>query len=165
MDDAEIQSKTRLEMFDLIFNSLSADQTLTENEQNQLENVGTLKTRISQIKHVKKDQTVGYNRNGKVESDTKIATIPIGYADGFSRLLGNGNHGVYINGCFCKTIGNICMDMSIIDVSNVSCQEGDEVIIFENTQQINDLAKALHSISYEVLTNVSSRVKRIYIQE
>ena len=138
---------------------------INENEQNQLENVGTLKTRISQIKHVKKDQTVGYNRNGKVESDTKIATIPIGYADGFSRLLGNGNHGVYINGCFCKTIGNICMDMSIIDVSNVSCQEGDEVIIFENTQQINDLAKALHSISYEVLTNVSSRVKRIYIQE
>ena len=138
---------------------------INENEQNQLENVGTLKTRISQIKHLKKDQTVGYNRNGKVESDTKIATIPIGYADGFSRLLGNGNHGVYINGCFCKTIGNICMDMSIIDVSNVSCQEGDEVIIFENTQQINDLAKALHSISYEVLTNVSSRVKRIYIQE
>ena len=138
---------------------------INENEQNQLENVGTLKTRISQIKHLKKDQTVGYNRNGKVESDTKIATIPIGYADGFSRLLGNGNHGVYINGCFCKTIGNICMDMSIIDVSNVSCQEGDEVIIFENTQQITDLAKALHSISYEVLTNVSSRVKRIYIQE
>ena len=138
---------------------------INENEQNQLENVGTLKTRISQIKHLKKDQTVGYNRNGKVESDTKIATIPIGYADGFSRLLGNGNHGVFINGCFCKTIGNICMDMSIIDVSNVSCQEGDEVIIFENTQQINDLAKALHSISYEVLTNVSSRVKRIYIQE
>ncbi len=138
---------------------------INENEQNRLENVGTLKTRISQIKNLKKDQTVGYNRNGKVESDTKIATIPIGYADGFSRLLGNGNHGVYINGCFCKTIGNICMDMSIIDVSNVSCQEGDEVIIFENTQQINDLAKALHSISYEVLTNVSSRVKRIYIQE
>ena len=138
---------------------------INENEQNRLENVGTLKTRISQIKHLKKDQTVGYNRNGKVESDTKIATIPIGYADGFSRLLGNGNHGVFINGCFCKTIGNICMDMSIIDVSNVSCQEGDEVIIFENTQQINDLAKALHSISYEVLTNVSSRVKRIYIQE
>ena len=138
---------------------------INENEQNQLENVGTLKTRISQIKHLKKDQTVGYNRKGKVESDTKIATIPIGYADGFSRLLGNGNHGVYINGCFCKTIGNICMDMSIIDVSNVSCQEGDEVIIFENTQQINELAKALHSISYEVLTNVSSRVKRIYIQE
>ena len=138
---------------------------INENEQNRLENVGILKTRISQIKNIKKDQTVGYNRNGKVESDTKIATIPIGYADGFSRLLGNGNHGVYINGCFCKTIGNICMDMSIIDVSNVSCQEGDEVIIFENTQQINDLAKALHSISYEVLTNVSSRVKRIYIQE
>jgi len=138
---------------------------INENEQNRLENVGTLKTRISQIKNLKKDQTVGYNRKGKAESDSKIATIPIGYADGFSRLLGNGNHGVYINGCFCKTIGNICMDMSIIDVSNVSCQEGDEVIIFENTQQINDLAKALHSISYEVLTNVSSRVKRIYIQE
>lgn len=138
---------------------------VTPEEQNQLENVGTLKTTISQIKTLVKGQTVGYNRNGKITEETKIATIPIGYADGFNRLLGNGQHGVYIQGSFCKTIGNICMDMTMIDVSHIACNEGDEVIIFENTQQINALAKALQSISYEVLTNVSGRVKRVYVQE
>ncbi len=134
-------------------------------EQLKLENVGTLKTTISQIKTVNKGQTVGYNCNGKIEKQTKIATIPIGYADGFNRMLGNGHHGVYIQGNFCKTIGNICMDMSMIDVSDISCNEGDEVIIFENTEQISALANALNSISYEVLTNVSGRVKRVYVQE
>ena len=134
-------------------------------EQVKLENVGSLITRISQIKSVNKDQTVGYSRNGILDKDTKIATIPIGYADGFGRMLGNGKHGVYINGEFCKTVGNICMDMCMIDVTNINCQEGDEVIIFENVNQINALAKALDSISYEVLTNVSARVKRIYVQE
>lgn len=134
-------------------------------EQIKLENVGSLITRISQIKNVVKDQTVGYSRKGKLERDTKIATIPIGYADGFGRLLGNGKHGVYINGKFCKTVGNICMDMCMIDVTDCNCQEGDEVIIFENVEQINSLAKALDSISYEVLTNVSARVKRVYVQE
>ncbi|MBA2610345.1 MAG: bifunctional UDP-N-acetylmuramoyl-tripeptide:D-alanyl-D-alanine ligase/alanine racemase [Bacteroidetes bacterium] len=134
-------------------------------EQAQLENVGSLITRISQIKNVSASQTVGYNRNGKLDKETKIATIPIGYADGFNRLLGNGNHGVYINGKFCKTIGNICMDMCMVDISHINCHEGDEVIIFENTEQINAMAAALNSISYEVLTNVSARVKRVYVQE
>ncbi len=134
-------------------------------DQLNLQNIGTLKTRISQIKHVNKGQTVGYNRNGLLEKDTKVATIPIGYADGFSRLLGNGKHGVFINEIFCKTVGNICMDMTMIDVSDVSCEEGDEVIVFENSEQIKLLAGALNSISYEVLTNVSARVKRVYIQE
>lgn len=134
-------------------------------EQVKLENVGSLITRISQIKHVNKEQTVGYSRNGKLTKDTKIATIPIGYADGFGRALGNGNHGVYINGNFCKTVGNICMDMCMIDISDIDCEEGDEVVIFENVDQINVLAKALNSISYEVLTNVSARVKRVYVQE
>ncbi len=134
-------------------------------EQGQLENVGSLITRISQIKNVSASQTVGYNRNGKLDKDTKIATIPIGYADGFSRALGNGKYGVYIAGKFCKTIGNICMDMCMVDVSEINCQEGDEVIIFENAEQINAMATALNSISYEVLTNVSARVKRVYVQE
>ncbi|MDP3557560.1 MAG: bifunctional UDP-N-acetylmuramoyl-tripeptide:D-alanyl-D-alanine ligase/alanine racemase [Bacteroidota bacterium] len=134
-------------------------------EQGKLQNVGSLITRISQIKNVSQNQTVGYSRSGKLEKDTKIATIPIGYADGFGRLLGNGNHGVYINGIFCKTIGNICMDMCMIDVTDINCEEGDEVIIFESVEQINALAKALNSISYEVLTNVSARVKRVYVQE
>lgn len=134
-------------------------------EQKHLLNVGTLKTKISQIKKVKAGDTVGYNRNGKVHEETIIATIPIGYADGFSRQLGNGKHGVYVNGTFCKTIGNICMDMCMIDVSGLSCSEGDEVIIFESVEQIAAIAKAMNSIPYEVLTNVSGRVKRVYIQE
>ncbi len=134
-------------------------------EQAKLENVGTLITRISQIKKVDKTQTVGYNRNGKLEKDTTIATIPIGYADGFSRMLGNSKHGVYIAGKFCKTVGNICMDMCMVDITGMDCKEGDEVIIFENAEQINKMAAALNSISYEVLTNVSARVKRVYVQE
>jgi alanine racemase len=134
-------------------------------ERKKLENVGTLKTTISQIKKVTAGQTVGYNRNGKIDKETYIATIPIGYADGFSRQLGNGRHGVYVAGKFCKTIGNICMDMCMIDVTGVNCNEGDEVIIFKNAEQINAMASALQSISYEVLTNVSGRVKRVYVQE
>ncbi|PBQ32610.1 bifunctional UDP-N-acetylmuramoyl-tripeptide:D-alanyl-D-alanine ligase/alanine racemase [Sphingobacteriaceae bacterium] len=134
-------------------------------EQKQLQNVGTLKTKISQIKKIKAGDTVGYNRNGKISQDTSIATIPIGYADGFSRQLGNANHGVYVNGIFCKTVGNICMDMCMIDITGISCSEGEEVIIFENDKQIAAIAKAMNSISYEVLTNVSGRVKRIYVQE
>jgi len=134
-------------------------------EQNKLQNVGILKTKISQVKRVVKGQTVGYNRSGKVDRDTTIATIPIGYADGFSRLLGNGEHGVYVHGKFCKTIGNICMDMCMIDITEVKCAEGDEVIIFENSEQIRNLARAMNTIPYEVLTNVSGRVKRVYVQE
>lgn len=134
-------------------------------EQAHLYNVGTLRSRISQIKRVHKGQTVSYNRSGKIEKDTKIATIPIGYADGFSRLLGNGNHGMYVKGKFCQTVGNICMDMCMLDVTEVDCEEGDEVIIFETTAQINSLARALNTIPYEVLTSVSARVKRIYVQE
>ena len=134
-------------------------------EQKRLNNVGILKTKISQIKQVKKGDTVGYNRNGKIDNDAAIATIPIGYADGFSRLLGNGKHGVFVNNVFCKTVGNICMDMSMIDVTQIACNEGDEVIIFEDAAQINLMAAALNTISYEVLTGVSSRVKRVYVQE
>jgi Alr-MurF fusion protein len=138
---------------------------VNEEEQKKLENVGVLKTKISQIKKVLPGQTVGYNRSGKVEKETMIATIPIGYADGFSRLLGNRKHGVYIHGKFCSTIGNICMDMCMIDITGINCKEGDEVIIFENAEQINRMAAAMQTIPYEVLTNVSGRVKRVYIQE
>lgn len=134
-------------------------------EQQKLQNLGILKTKISQIKTVNAGQTIGYNRNGKTEKETRIATIPIGYADGFGRALGNGKHGVYIQGMFCKTIGNICMDMCMIDVSAIECKEGEEVIIFENAEQIQALAQALTTIPYEVLTNVSGRVKRVYVQE
>jgi alanine racemase len=135
------------------------------NDQKHLFNVSKLKTKITQIKFVEAGETIGYNRNGKVEQAMRIATIPIGYADGFGRALGNEKHGVYIHKHFCKVIGNVCMDMCMVDVTNVNCEEGDEAIIFENYEQINQMAKALNTITYEVLTNVSGRVKRVYIQE
>jgi len=138
---------------------------VNEEENTLLQNVNSLRTRISQIKKVRTAETVGYNRNGIVASDMTIATIPIGYADGFHRTLGNEHHGVWISNKFCKTVGNICMDMCMVDITNVKCQEGDEVIVFETTEQVNQMAKAMSSIPYEVLTNISSRVKRIYTQE
>jgi alanine racemase len=134
-------------------------------EQIKLQNVSALKTRISQIKQVRAGDTVGYNRNGKVINDITIAIIPIGYADGFKRELGNGKFAVYINKIACKTIGNICMDMCMVDVTNISCKEGDEVVVFENFGQIHNLSVAMNTIPYEVLTSISGRVKRIYIQE
>ena len=138
---------------------------VNEKEQLKLQTVGSLKTRISQIKNVKAGETVSYNRSGKIDRTMCIATLPIGYADGFSRALGNGHHGVYVNNQVCKTVGNICMDMCMVDVTDVNCKEGDEVIVFENVEQINALSKALNSIPYETLTNVSGRVKRVYVQE
>jgi Alr-MurF fusion protein len=134
-------------------------------DQTNLENAGSLKTRISQIKMVKKDEIVGYGLSGKVSSDTLVATIPIGYADGLNRLAGNGRHGLYVNSVFCKTLGNICMDMCMIDVSGVKCKEGDEVIVFENSDQLMALSSALGTIPYEILSSVSGRVKRVYVQE
>ncbi|MCA0430551.1 MAG: bifunctional UDP-N-acetylmuramoyl-tripeptide:D-alanyl-D-alanine ligase/alanine racemase [Bacteroidetes bacterium] len=134
-------------------------------EQNNLQHVGKLSTKISQIKKINKGESVGYNRNAFANNDLIIATIPIGYADGFNRQLGNGKHGVYINNIFCKTIGNICMDMCMIDITEINCNEGDEVVIFSNNAELTQIAKTLNTITYEVLTSVSSRVKRIYIQE
>ncbi|MBS1651064.1 MAG: bifunctional UDP-N-acetylmuramoyl-tripeptide:D-alanyl-D-alanine ligase/alanine racemase [Bacteroidetes bacterium] len=133
--------------------------------QAQLQNVGVLKTKISQIKTIRAGETIGYNRSFMFQQQGKIATIPIGYADGFLRTLSNGAHGVYVNGYFCKVVGNVCMDMCMIDVTNVSCVEGDEVIIFENYEQLIALSKALKTIPYEVLSNISARVKRIYVYE
>ena len=97
--------------------------------------------------------------------ETTIATIPIGYADGFSRKLGNGNFSVSINNQTAVTVGNICMDMSMVDVTTLNCKEGDEVIIFETNEQLNQLSVAMETIPYEVLTGISSRVKRVYVQE
>ncbi len=134
-------------------------------EKQNLENISSLKTKISQLKQVQPGDTVGYSRRGQVSKSTTIATIPIGYADGFSRKLGNGNFSVYINKKPCKTIGNICMDMCMVDVTNVSCAEGDEVIVFDTTEQLVELSNAMETIPYEVLTGISSRVKRVYVQE
>lgn len=124
-----------------------------------------LKSIVSQVKQVAPGQTVGYSRKGKVTKNTKIATVPIGYADGYSRKLGNGVGVMLINGTLVPTIGNICMDMTMLDVSDLEVQEGDEVIVFGEGYPIADLAIAAGTIPYEVLTNMSSRIKRVYFQE
>lgn len=134
-------------------------------EQEQLQNVSTLKTIISQIKYIKEGETIGYSRKWKVEQDLKIATIPIGYADGLSRMLSNGKGRVYINGKMANIIGNICMDMCMIDITDIQANEGEEVIIFGKQYTLNQIANDMQTIPYEVLTSVSRRVKRIYYHE
>lgn len=137
-----------------------------EDDQLNLQTVGTLKTVISQIKHLKASETVGYGRKGELKRDTKIATIAIGYADGFDRRYGRGIGEVLINGQRCKVIGNVCMDMTMIDVTDIShVQEGDEVIIFNQELSIIELAQKIGTIPYEVLTGVSERVKRVFYQQ
>ncbi len=134
-------------------------------EKQNLKNISTLKTRISQIKYLASGDSVGYNRNAIMTKETTIATIPIGYADGFSRKLGNGQFRVSINNKTCITVGNICMDMCMVDITDMNCKEGDEVVIFETNEQLNQLSQAMETIPYEVLTGISSRVKRVYVQE
>jgi alanine racemase len=133
--------------------------------QNQLQNVSTFKTFISQIKTVEVGETIGYNRKGKIVSKTIIAVIPVGYADGFNRKLGNGIGKVFINGTFAPVIGNICMDMCMVNITNIKANEGDVVEIFGNNITITEIADQINTIPYEILTSISARVKRIYIQE
>lgn len=134
-------------------------------EQNALQTVGTLKTVISQIKNLKKGETIGYSRKGILEKDSRIATIAIGYADGFDRGFGKGVGKVLVNGVTCPVVGNVCMDMTMIDVTNAICEEGDEVIVFNKELSIKDLAKKIDTIPYEILTGVSERVKRVFYKE
>lgn len=130
-----------------------------------LKQVCALKTIILQIKTVKAGETVGYSRKGVVKTDKRIAVIPIGYADGFDRKLGNGVGEVLINGKRAKVIGNVCMDLTMIDVTDIEAYEGDNVEIFGNNITISEVANWLNTISYEVLTSISRRVKRVYFQE
>ncbi len=138
---------------------------VTGTEQNALQTVGTLKTVISQIKNIKQDETIGYNRKGILEKDSRIATIAIGYADGFDRGFSKGVGKVLVNGVACPVVGNVCMDMTMIDVTDAVCEEGDEVVIFSKDLSISDLAKSIGTISYEILTGVSERVKRVFYKE
>ena len=133
--------------------------------QDKLENVSTLKSHISQIKEVNAGESVGYGRQGKANKKLRIAIVPIGYADGLSRALSKGVGKVLINNEFAKIVGNICMDMCMVDISDIETQEGDEVIIFGEKFPIVEYAKALNTIPYEILTNVSERVKRVYYHE
>ncbi len=130
-----------------------------------LKQVCSLKTIILQIKNVRAGDTVGYSRKGIVNRDMRIAVLPIGYADGFDRKLGNGVGEVYVNGSRAKVIGNVCMDLIMIDISTIEAKEGDTVEIFGDHIHISEVAEKLNTISYEVLTSVSRRVKRVYFQE
>ncbi|MBR1516899.1 MAG: bifunctional UDP-N-acetylmuramoyl-tripeptide:D-alanyl-D-alanine ligase/alanine racemase [Bacteroidales bacterium] len=127
--------------------------------------VGRLKGRVSQIKEIPQGDSVGYNRRWVAQRDSRIAIVPIGYADGLTRKLGYGNGQLVVNGQKAPIIGSICMDMCFVDVTDVSCKEGDEVVLFGNSQMISDLASAAGTIPYEILTSVSPRVKRVYFQE
>jgi alanine racemase len=134
--------------------------------QNKLLPVSTLKTTISQIKKVEAGESVGYGRIGVVNQPKTIATIGIGYADGLSRRLSNGAGFMRVNGKLAPVIGNICMDMTMLDVSDISnAEEGDEVIVFGADPTVQNLAKAIGTIPYEILTGVGGRVKRVYLQE
>jgi len=132
---------------------------------NQLRSIGTLKTEISQIKKLRKGDSVGYGRKGIIENESIIATIAIGYADGFFRAFGNKKAKVWVNGVFAPVIGNVCMDMTMIDITGIKAQEGDEVIIFGDEQPLKSLSDSIRTIPYEILTNISERVKRVYISE
>ena len=131
-------------------------------EQPYLENVGTLKSIISQIRTINTGESVGYGRRFVAEKVTKIATIPIGYADGISRHWGNGLGYVMINNKKASIIGSVCMDMLMVDVTDVRCKEGDEVIIFGEDPTVVFMAEKLDTIPYEILTSISQRVKRVF---
>lgn len=137
----------------------------TENEQQQLQNVSTLKTIISQIKHIPANETIGYSRKGIAKTDMQIATVPIGYADGLSRKLSNGKGRMLVGGKFAPIVGNVCMDMCMIDITGIPASEGDEVIVFGENYPITKVAADMATIPYEVFTNVSRRVKRVYYHE
>ena len=130
-----------------------------------LTTVSTLKTTILQLRRVPKEETVGYSRKGKLERDSVIAAIPIGYADGLNRKLGNRHCYCLVNGQKAEYVGNICMDVALIDVTDIPCEEGDSVEIFGKNLPVTVLSDVLETIPYEVLTSVSNRVKRVYFQD
>ncbi len=131
----------------------------------KLQNISTLKTRISQIKELDKKETVGYNRKGKLKARSRIGIIPVGYADGLNRKTGNGNWKMLVNNNYVPILGNICMDMCMLDLTKTSAKEGDEVEIFGDQNTIVQMAKCIDTIPYEVLTNISQRVKRVYFKD
>lgn len=137
-------------------------RTIYDGSQTELREVSALYTTIISIKKWGAGNTIGYGRKGVITKDSVIATIPIGYADGINRHLGNGNMQVYVNGSYAPTIGNICMDMCMIDVTGIDCNVGDRVEIFGNKISVEKISDILKTIPYEVLTSIGERVKRTY---
>jgi alanine racemase len=134
--------------------------------QHRLQTIGVLKSRIAQIKEVKSGGTIGYSRKGKANGDKTIAIVAIGYADGFDRRFSNGIGKMYIRGQIAPVIGNVCMDMTMIDITHISgVTTGDEVEVFGKNISIIDAAANIGTIAYELLTGISERVKRVYYYE
>ena len=136
-----------------------------EEDRGKLKNVISLKTTIVQIKEYEVGETIGYSRRGVIEKKSRIGVVPIGYADGLNRRLGNGAACFYVNGKAAPIIGNICMDMCMIDLTGIDCKEDDTAILFNEDYPIERIADACGTIPYEILTSISHRVKRIYFQE
>lgn len=132
---------------------------------NGLKNVFTLKTTVLQIKSIPSEETIGYGRKETLTRDARIATIRIGYADGLDRKFGNRTGKVLINGQFAPIVGNVCMDLCMVDVTDIEVNEGDQVIVFGEALPVTELAKSIDTIPYEILTSVSARVKRVYVKE
>ncbi|MBQ3804388.1 MAG: bifunctional UDP-N-acetylmuramoyl-tripeptide:D-alanyl-D-alanine ligase/alanine racemase [Prevotella sp.] len=130
-----------------------------------INNVASLKTTILQLRHVKAGDSIGYSRRTVLEHDSLIAAIPIGYADGLNRHLGNRNGYCLVNGQKAEYVGNICMDVCMLDVTGIDCHEGDSVEIFGDNLPVTELSDRLDTIPYEVLTGISNRVKRVYYEE
>jgi alanine racemase len=133
--------------------------------QSPLKCVSTLKTTILQLRHVKAGDSIGYSRRTVLERDSVIGAIPIGYADGLNRHLGNRHGYCIVNGQKAEYVGNICMDVAMIDVTDIDCSEGDQVEIFGNQLPVTVISDTIDTIPYEVLTGVSNRVKRVYYQD
>jgi alanine racemase len=138
----------------------------THSQKLNLQTVATLKSTIAQIKHLKKGESVSYNRQTILNQDSVIATIRIGYADGYPRRLGNGIGKIWVKGKMVPVVGVVCMDMIMIDITNVAdAKEGDDVIIFGNELPVQQIAQWANTIPYEIMTGISQRVKRVYFEE
>ena len=134
-------------------------------DNSMINNVTTLKTTILQIHDIPANETIGYSRRGTLTRDSRIAAIPIGYADGLNRHLGNRHCYCLVNGKKAEYVGNICMDVAMIDVTDIDCKEGDHVVLFGEELPVTVLSDAIDTIPYEVLTGISNRVKRVYYQD
>ncbi|MCF8336151.1 MAG: bifunctional UDP-N-acetylmuramoyl-tripeptide:D-alanyl-D-alanine ligase/alanine racemase [Bacteroidales bacterium] len=134
-------------------------------DRNQLRNISTFKSTVTQVKEVAEGSTIGYGRKGKADRNMQIAVVPVGYADGLSRALSNGVGRFYINGYYVPVVGDICMDMCMVDITNCDIKEGDEVIVFGDQIPVTELAEKMGTIPYEIFTGISERVKRVYYQE
>ena len=139
--------------------------TVNDGSEADLQPISSLHSVIISVKDLPEGTTIGYGRHGVLTRASRIATIPIGYADGFARCFGNGNAHVWVNGTLCPTIGNICMDVCMVDVTDADCKVGDMVEIFGEHIPVEALAEARGTIPYEILTSISTRVKRVYYRE